>query len=142
MANPDTFLTLTTEEEKKAIEKISAFSGVGEKEVKAVFKSLFSYTAREIIEGKNKINIPYFMDISFTYKINEVDGVFRLQEKFSVKASEPLHQVIVNTHNGKQTWLHSFLVHSKIKSALSWLLPVKQRIKYEREKEMEFKEVL
>lgn len=138
MANPDTFLNLTSDE-KRAVEKISAHSGVGELEVIKVFRSLFDYTSREIIEGNNSIRLPYFMKIDFDYKIHEIEGIYRLVEKFRITPTEPLHELLINVHNGKKTWLHQHLI-SGMKRSLSYFLPSsKNKPTFVKEDEPEFK---
>lgn len=140
MQNPETFISLTNEEQR-AIEKISAHSRVGEEEVRKVFRSLFHYTSREIIEGNNSIRIPYFMKIDFEYKIHEVSGIYKLIEKFKVTPTEPLHEVIINTHNGKKSWLHSFLVASMRKS-VNQFLPSKNKIVYAEEEPVQYNQAV
>lgn len=133
--NPEQILKLT-EEEQKVIAELSSLAQMSEGEVKRLLQSLFLIAFKNIREKNYQLIIPYIVNLKFDYDISEKQGVYYLQEKFNVEASEAFHEVLINAKNNSRSWLHAFYVHT-LRRVLHKLFNTKEKNKRYKDTEEE-----
>lgn len=99
-----------TADERNFSNDISTICGHPANVIKDVFMAVLIHFAINVYSGKNEFCLPYIGKIKVKTKLETTKNGFKMVEKFNIKTSPALHQILLNIQSKEDIFLMDFFV--------------------------------